>query len=87
MLVYDTDGNELGEVPVSEKQQAVLDAGGEFEVFYHTPQLLRSTLGDHGGKFSLHQEDDRLVTTTPGTFKQFVQLRQAIAAANKREAN
>jgi hypothetical protein len=87
MLVHDADDNELGEFPVSEKQQAVLDAGGEFEVLYHTPQLLRSTLGDHSGKFSLHQDGDRLVTTTPEPFKQFVQLRQAIDAINKREAN
>lgn len=78
--IYDADGNELGLVPLTEKQQAALDAGASIAVLYHTPQLLHAELGKRNGSFSLYKDGDRLVTTTPAAAKDFVQLRAAIAA-------
>lgn len=78
--VYDADGNELGSVSVSEQQQAALDAGSTVEMLYHTPQLMRSTLGERSGAFSLHKDGDRLVTDTPVSAKEFVRMQAAIKA-------
>jgi hypothetical protein len=78
--IYDADGEELGQIPLSEKQQAALDAGGTISVLYHTPQLMHAELGRRSGSFSLHKDGERLVTTTPAPVKDFVQLQKAIAA-------
>lgn len=79
--IYDADGNELGSVPLTEKQQAALDAGGTIAVLYHTPQLMQGELGKRSGSFSLYKDGDRLITTTPGPAKDFAALQAAIAAA------
>lgn len=76
--IYDADGNELGTVPLTEKQQAALDAGGSIAVLYHTPQLMQAELGKASGSFSLHKEGDRLVTTTPAAVKEYARLRAAV---------
>ena len=83
MMVHDADGNELGELPLSDKQQEALSGGGAISVLFHTPQLLHSVLGIHSGKFDLYMDDDRLMTDTPDAFKGYVALRKAA----KREAN
>ncbi len=83
--MYDVDGNELGSVPLTEKQQAVLDAGGSIDVLYHTPQLMRTALGTRSGSFSLHQDGDRLLTSTPAAAKDYTQLRAAVAAVKAQE--
>jgi len=85
LAIYDVDGNELGSVPLTEKQQAVLDAGGSIDVLYHTPQLMHAALGTRNGSFSLHQDGDRLVTSTPAAVKDYTQLRAAVATLKARE--
>jgi hypothetical protein len=81
MHVYDADGNDLGAmISLSEKQQAVLAAGGSINVFYRTPQLMHGELGQCTGSFSLMQEDDRLLTADPAAVKEFLKIRAAIAA-------
>jgi len=86
-VIHDADGNELGSVPLTEKQQAVLDAGGSIDVLYHTPQLMRAALGTRSGSFSLQQDGDRLLTSTPAAVKDYTQLRAAVAAVKAREAS
>lgn len=76
--IYDADGNELGSVPITEKQQAALDAGGSIAVLYHTPQLMQAELGKRSGSFSLHKDGDRLITTTPAAVKAYAELRAAV---------
>jgi hypothetical protein len=86
--IYDADGNELGSVPLTEKQRDALDAGGSIAVLYHTPQLMHAELGKRSGSFSLHKDGDRLVTTTPAAVKDYAQLRTAIDVLTKaREAS
>lgn len=86
--IYDADGNELGSVPITEKQQAALDGGGSIAVLYHTPQLMQADLGKRSGSFSLYKEGDRLITTTPAAVKDYTQLRTAVDVLTKvREAS
>ena len=79
MIVHDADGNELGELSISDKQREALSDGAAVEVQYHTPQLLQSVLGTHSGTFTLQMDDDRLVTTTPDIFKRYLELRDGVA--------
>lgn len=83
MQVYDSDGNELGDVPLSEKQLAALDAGGKVSVLYHTPQLLQHTLGRRSGSFMLYKDDDRVVALTSNSVREFLELQASIKAARE----
>jgi len=83
--VYDNDGNEIGNVSLSERQRATLETGAEIVVIYHTPQMLRSVLGEHNGSFMLRKDGDRVVTTTAAAVKDFVRLQAGIAAARTQE--
>ena len=81
--IYDSDGNEIGSIPLSDKQRTTIETGAEIVVIYHTPQLLRSLLGERNGSFILRKDGDRVVTTTTAAVKDFVALQQAIAATRE----
>jgi hypothetical protein len=83
--IYDADGNEIGSIPLSDKQRTTIETGADIVVIYHTPQMLRSLLGDCNGSFVLRKDGDRVLTTTPSAVKDYAKLRAAIAAA-KQEA-
>jgi len=81
--IYDSDGKDIGSIPLSDKQRAMLETGAEIVVIYHTPQLLRSLLGERNGSFVLHKDGDRVVTTTAAEVKEFAALQKAITAARE----
>ena len=81
--IYDDLGNEVADIPLSEKQQTVLDAGEEIVVFYHTPQLLRAVLGQQDGRFTLGTDGERITTTDPVSLKKYADLQRAIKAARE----
>ena len=81
--IYNDDGETITEMPLTEKQLAILEVAGEIAVIFHTPQLLRSLLGDRSGSFSLHKRDDRVVTREPQAVKRYADLQKAIAAAQR----
>jgi hypothetical protein len=83
MQVYDSDGNVLGDVPLSETQQAALERGGKISVLYHTPQLLQHMLGRRSGSFMLYKQDDHVVALTSSAVKEFLELQTAIKAARE----
>ncbi len=83
MQVYDADGHVLGEVPLTPKQLAVLDAGEKISVLYHTPQLLRSALGERSGSFMLKKVGDRIVAPFPEAVKECLELHAAVKAARE----
>ena len=56
-MIFDGDGNEIADIPLSEKQQRRARAGEEIVVIYHTPQMLRYLLGEHSG--SVHAAQAR----------------------------
>jgi hypothetical protein len=76
--IHDSDGNEIGGIALSDKQRATIETGAEIVVIYHTPQLLRSLLGERNGSFMLRKDGDRVVTTTTAAVKDFVALQKAI---------
>jgi hypothetical protein len=78
--IYDSDGNEIGGIPLSDKQRETIETGAEIVVIYHTPQMLRSLLGERNGSFMLRKIGERVVTTTAAAVKDFVALQKAIAA-------
>ena len=81
--IYDADGNELGAVPLSENQQAVLERGGKVSMFYHTPQLLQNILGHRSGSFMLYKDGDRVLALAPDAVKEFCDMQTAIKAARE----
>ena len=81
--IYDDLGNEIADIPLSEKQQTVLDAGEEIVVLYHTPQLLRRVLGQQDGRFTLGMDGERITTTDPVSLKKYADLQRAIKAARE----
>ena len=83
MEVFDADGNLITDIPVSEKQQQMLDAGELVTVLYHTPKALQQVLGQHSGSFTLRKVDDKLVTPSPGAVQDFADLQQRVAAARR----
>jgi len=46
MHIFDGDGNEIADLDISEKQTKILELGEEVVLLFHTPQLLRSLLGE-----------------------------------------
>lgn len=83
MNVYDTDGNMLGDVPLSEMQQAALERTGKVSVLYHTPQLLQGLLGRRSGSFMLYQQGDRIMALTSSAVKEFLEIQAAVKAARE----
>jgi len=66
--IFDTDGNRIAAIPLSEKQLDQLHSGLAVNVQWHTPQLLRS--GGPSGNFSLRLIEDKFVTTEPDQARQ-----------------
>jgi hypothetical protein len=81
--IFNAAGDKLGEIALSEKQRAALEAGTEITVLYHTPQLLRGVLGSHNGTFTLHKDGERIVTAAPDAVKRFADMQKAIRAARE----
>jgi len=85
MMIFDRDGNELADIPLSERNQAVLDHDGEIVIIYHTPQMLRSTLGERNGTFTLRKTGDHIVAADVVSLRAYADLQRAIKVA--RETN
>lgn len=81
MQVYDSDGNEIAEFEVSEKQQKLLEAGEEVVIIYTTPQLLIATLGAHSGSFALKKINARVVASDAARVRKYAGLQKAARTA------
>jgi len=82
--VFDKDGNELGFVTLSENQMAAL-TDGEIVVSFHTPQLMRPTLGDHSGRFTLRDDAGRIVCEEPEELKRYLDLAVRVIKLSNKE--
>ena len=82
-VIYDGDGNEVADIPLSEKQQTVIETGAEITVIYHTPQMLRGLLGEQQGAFMLWRDGEQIKTTDPVSLKKYADLQRAIRAARE----
>jgi hypothetical protein len=85
MLIYDQNGAKIGDVLLSQKQQALVDSGQTLTVLYHTPQLMRGLLGTRNGSFTLRKDGERIVTKQPVAVQEYIDLQKAIAVVRENE--
>jgi hypothetical protein len=81
--IYGDDGEVLGAMPLTERQQKILDSGEQLVVIYHTPQLLQGLLGTRSGSIVLVKVGEEIRTVTPGATKDFIALQASIKAARE----
>ena len=82
-MIHDGDGNEVADIALSVKQQAVLATGEEIVVIYHTPQTLRHLLGDKSGTFTLLKVGDKTIVRDAKVLRRYADLQRAIKAARE----
>lgn len=80
--IFDTDGNSLGNITLSDTQMKTLATGSLIAVRYHTPQRLRELLGDRHGLFELRLENGRITAADPAELKRYIDLLDAIEYAH-----
>lgn len=83
-MIFDRDGNEIADIPLSEKQQAMLNDDEEIVVIYHTPQLLRFILGEQSGSFTLRKIGDHLAAGDADNLRAYAALQKRIKVAWER---
>jgi len=82
-MIHDRDGNEIADIPLSEKNQAVLDHDEEVVIIYHTPQMLRYILGEKSGTFTLRKLGGHLVAADVVGLRAYADLQRAIKVARE----
>jgi len=80
MMIHDSDGDELADIVLSAKQQAVLETGEEIVVIYNTPQTLRHLLGSASGSFTLRKTGDRIAVSDAKVLRRYAEMQRAIKA-------
>jgi hypothetical protein len=83
-MIFDRDGHEIDDIPLSDKQREVLDLDEEIVVIYHTPQLLRYMLGEHTGTFSLRLQDGHVTAADAAALRAYATLQKRIKVAWER---
>ena len=82
-MIFDRDGNELADIPLSEKNQHVLNHDEEIVILYHTPQMLHHILGEKSGSFTLRKTGDHIVATDVVGLRAYAALQRAIKVAQE----
>jgi len=83
MHIFDGDGNEIADIEVSEKQTKILELGEEVVLLFHTPQLLRSLLGERTGSFVLKKIGTRVVAIDGDSVKKYADMLRAVKQARE----
>jgi len=81
--IYGDDGEVLGTLALTERQQAILDKGEQLVVIYHTPQLLQHLLGTRSGSIVLVKDGEQIKTMTLQATRDFINLQASIKAARE----
>ena len=79
--VFDRDGNEIADFPLSPRHEQALKAGEEITMLFHTPQLHRSLLGEVSGSFTLQKIGERVVALDPGSVKKYAAIQRGVKKA------
>jgi len=82
-IIRDGDGNEIADIALSEKQCALLDAGENVVLIYHTPQMLRHLIGEQSGSFILGKRGEDVFTPAPDNLRAYAKLQRAIKIARE----
>jgi hypothetical protein len=86
--VFDDQGNVIASIPISEKMLAILETGADVTIIYHTPQRLRSFIGERTGSVVLRGKPSaRVLARDPRAVKALAELQAMIAQAKQREAD
>ena len=83
-MIFDGDGNELADIPLSERNQHVLDHDEEIVIIYHTPQMLRYVLGEKSGTFTLRKRGDHIIAADVVSLRAYADLQRAINVAREK---
>lgn len=78
--IYDSDGNLIAAIPLSERNLELLNKGAEITIQYRTPQLMRADLGDREGRFVLFKSDDQIRSHDVGQVEAYADLQANIIA-------
>jgi hypothetical protein len=79
--IYNKNGELVAsDIPISEKQQQLLNLGIAITMDFHTPQLMRHKLGNQTGTFQLSKENEKIVTPNAEVVKSYAILFKAITA-------
>ena len=81
--IHDGDGNEIADINLSDKQRALLEADEEIVLIYHTPQTLRSLLGEQNGSFVLRKKLSQIIVNNADRLRAFADLQRAIRAVRE----
>ena len=81
--IYNSSGDEMGELTLTAKQKRILDSGENLVVIFHTPQLLHNALGMRSGSIVLVKDGEDIKTLTPVVTAEFLALQAAIKAARE----
>jgi copper homeostasis protein CutC len=79
--IFGGDGQELGDLDLSEKMLAVLEHEGDVALTFHTPQLLRYVLGERAGSFILRKHETRVLVDDVDTLRRYIALQRDIKTA------
>ena len=83
MHIFDGDGNEIADIEISEKQTKILELGEEVVLLFHTPQLLRSLLGERTGSFTLKKIGARVIAMDADSVKKYADMLRAVKKARE----
>jgi len=83
MMIFDRDDNEIVDIPLSKKNQHVLDHDEEIVIIYHTPQMLRYVLGEKSGTFMLRKLGGHIVAQDVVGIRAYADLQRAIKVARE----
>jgi hypothetical protein len=81
--VYEAGGAQIGAVPISPQDLAVLHNGGTITITFHTPRMLRAVLEIMNGSFELIEVDGKIITAQPETAKRYIAMQTDIAKMMK----
>jgi hypothetical protein len=82
--VFDDQGNMIASIPISEKMLAILEAGADVTIIFHTPKLLRNVIGEKTGSVVLRGKPSaRVLARDPRAVKVMAELQAAIAQAKE----
>ena len=80
--IFDKDGNNLGDIELSEKQQRILNTDqAEVVMISRTPQMLRGIIAPQNGSFVLRRLNARVEVDRPNVLQDYVRMRRAIVGS------
>jgi len=82
-MIFDPDGHELGDIPLSERSLELLrENGSQVVILYHTPRMLEGA--KRNGSFTLRRDGERLITRDVAALREYAAMQAQIGALRRR---